>query len=112
MSKRLIIQGQTDSKGQTIRLARIQYSGAPKTFLISDSKRENVFNPEVWSECLRKTKEAGRQLVVIRWKETGETISASVDDFSLPHVLALQPLKSEIIGTPEDLFKSFFQSAL
>jgi hypothetical protein len=81
-------------KGRDISKS-VQYYGKKKTLLISDTKLENVFCEKVWLDCVEKCKMAHRDVVVIQWKETGETISVAVDGFNLKDVLELRPLEKE-----------------
>ena len=47
MSKGFILHSKRNNKGATIDLQSVQYYGERKTFLISDTKRENVFCAKV-----------------------------------------------------------------
>lgn len=88
----VIVQTQVNSKGETTTIHLVQLFASTKTFVVSAKNRADVFNPENWQECLKRTIEEKRDYVALRWKETGETITASVLNFSLPHVLTVQPL--------------------
>ena len=52
------------------------------------------FVKRVILDCLKKCQEAKRNILVIQWKETGETISTAVDGFNLQDLLAIKPPSS------------------
>jgi hypothetical protein len=106
MSKGVIIHSQEDEKGNCVKIHSVRYSGSIKTFVISDPHRQNVFCEKVWLDCVARTKQAGRDIVVIKWKNTGEKISAEVANFSLAAVLSIRPNRS-IKEEFEDGFKTF-----
>lgn len=103
----VIIQSELNANGELLRVQTVRLSSV-KTFAISASSREQVFNPENWNQCLKRTIESKREYVAIKWKETGETITASVTGFSLPQVLTIQPLpkKEESLKSIQDELKT------
>jgi hypothetical protein len=96
MSKGFIIHSLRNSKGETLDFKGVIHYGRKKTFVISDRKRENVFCEKVWQDCLDKTRTAGRDVVVIQWKETGETIQVAADGFQMKDVLAVKEAKGNL----------------